>query len=63
MGQSPTDVTEPFGGTITHDSMPPNTVTARVAYFWWDKDKPAFLGIHWRDESYVHLIDVHLLQA
>jgi hypothetical protein len=32
----------PFGGTITHHRMPPNTVTARVAYFWRGKDKPTF---------------------
>jgi len=58
-----------FGGTITHHRMPPNTVAARVAYFWRGKDKPAFwvsiAFISYRRTSYrrASLIGVHLSQA
>ena len=48
--------TEPFGGTITHHHMPPNTVAARVAYLWRGKDKRASL-------TGVHLIGVHPRRA
>ena len=57
----------PFGGTITHHRMPPNTVTACVAYFWRGKDKPTFWvyigGMTHRRASLtgVHLIGVHLI--
>jgi hypothetical protein len=34
----------PFGGTITHHRMPPNTMAAHVAYFWRGKDKPTSLA-------------------
>jgi hypothetical protein len=50
---------EPFGGTITHHHMPPNTVAARVAYLWRGKDKRASLtGVHLIG---VHLLGVHLI--
>jgi hypothetical protein len=57
---------EPFGGTITHHHMPPNTVAARVAYLWRGKDKRASLtgvrliGVHLLG---VHLIGVHPRRA
>jgi hypothetical protein len=59
-------VSVPFGGTITHHRIPPNTVAARVAYFWRVKDKPTFWvyiggmthrrASHWR----ASLTGVHL---
>ena len=58
-----------FGGTITHHRMPPNTVAARVAYFWRGKDKPALwvsiACISYRRTSYrrASLTGVHLRRA
>src|SRR5271156_3736062 len=68
------EIPEPFGGTITHHRMPPNTVAARVAYLWRGKDKPAFWvyigGMTPRCTSHrrasltgVHLIGVHPRRA